>query len=160
MQITALIQVINYLKEVAENSVLLNNYKELSILLKEAGLNKEKNYQAILKKKEQVEQFLIDTDPVGWSFESYNFFLILNNNQLFGKKAAEHLESLIKDENADFKKAHTAIEKKITRVSKMADSLNKFQQLFEQLIPAEAYQMAGDSGKKSSIRIYFDKQLV
>jgi hypothetical protein len=42
----------------------------------------------------------------------------------------------------------------------MADSLNKFQQLFEQLIPSEAYQMAGDSGKKPSIRIYFDKQLV
>jgi hypothetical protein len=157
MQITALIQVINYLKTLSGDPSLLEGYKRLSEIVREASKNPERDFQSgILKEKAQLSQFLRENDPVNWGYASYSLFEKFNANKLFGKSSADYLETLITADNKDYQAIYTELSKKIKLISKFSDTLNKFQQLFDQVVPAEVFQSAENTGNKTSLLLYFE----
>jgi len=104
MQITALLQVINYLKEISEDSVLLDGYRKLSEKIKEASSNADTDlWPDILQEKDALRGFLLQSDPSYWGYASYSLFENIDKNQLFGKAAATYLDKLISPENKDYK---------------------------------------------------------
>lgn len=160
MQIAALIQVINYLKEMSGDPALLEGYKKLADVVREAAGNQKDNFSsAILKEKDQLRHFLLESDPSEWGYASYSLFVKINKNQLFGKAGADYLDNLITDENKDFKAIYSDLTKKIKMISKLYETLSLFRQLFDQVVPAEIFQFAEEPDIKSSLYIYFEGRL-
>ncbi len=160
MQITALIQVINYLKEKSGDPALLDGYKKLSEMLRETSRNPEDDFSsAILKEKEQLHQILLESDPVDWGYASYSLFEKINTNQLFGKAGADYLDNLITPDNKDYQAISSDLNKKLKLIPKLSETLTRFQQLFEQVVPAEVFQSAEDADNKASLFLYFEGPL-
>jgi hypothetical protein len=160
MQITALIQVINYLKEKSGDTVLLEGYKTLAEMFRETSKNAEAGFSpAILKEKDQLRQSLLESDPVNWGYASYSLFEKMNSNHLFGKVAADYLDNLISADNKDYQVIYNDLSKKIKLISKLSDTLTRFQQMFEQVVPAEIFQSAADKDNKASLFLYFEGPL-
>jgi hypothetical protein len=160
MQITALIQVINYLKEISENPVMLDSYKKLTGLVKEAsGSLVVDNTDEILKEKEHLWSILQESDPINWGHSSYCLFEKINRNRLFGKSAAYDLEGLIASDNQDFKTAYSELSKKIKLISKFSDTLNRFLQMFDQIVQSDIFQLSEESEARTSLYLYFEGRL-
>src|ERR1035437_957309 len=160
MQITALIQVINYLKETSGNQALLEGYKKLIEIVREASEKQQIDYsEAILKEKEQLRHFFLENDPSDWGYASYSLFDKINKNQLFGKAAADYLENLITPGNNDYKAIYSDLSKKVKLISKLSDTISRFRQLFDQVIPAEIFQFEEEIDIKPSLFIYFEGHL-
>jgi hypothetical protein len=160
MQITALIQVINYLKEISENTVILEGYKKLAGLMKEASGNPGvNNIDEIIKEKEYLRNLLLDTDPSDWGHASYSLFEKINRNRLFGKTAASDLDNLVTGEDQDYKTACTELGKRIRLISKFSETLNRFLQMFDQIVPSEVFQLSTESETKTSLFLYFEGNL-
>lgn len=160
MQITALIQVINYLKEISGDPALINGYLKLAEVVRIASGNQHDDFSpAILKEKEQLRHFLQENDPSDWGYASYSLFSKFDKNQLFGKAAADYLENLITPENKDYKAIYSDLSKKIKLISKLSETLSRFRQLFDQVVPAEVFQFAEEVDIKPSLLIFFEGHL-
>lgn len=157
MQITALIQVINYLKEISAEPSLLEGYKRLSEAVKDASKNSERDFSdSIIKEKEKLCSILLDREPVDWGYASYSLFEKIDTDQLFGKAAVAYLENRIPAQKKDYNTIYSELAKKIKLITKLSDTLNKFQQLFDQVVPAEVFQSVDGPGKKPSLFLYFE----
>jgi hypothetical protein len=157
MQLSALIQVINYLKRTSENPVLLEGYKKLTELVREASGNKQGDFSTkILKEKKQLQNLLLESDPSTLGYAPYILFMKINKNQLFGKAAADYLENLISPENKDYPAIYSDLNKKVKQISILSGNLNQFRPLFEHVLPVEVLQSAGETIKKTSLYIYFE----
>jgi hypothetical protein len=160
MQITALIQVINYLKEITENPVLVEGYKKLSEKVKEASGDTGGDFWAeILYEKDLLKDCLLKTDPSDWGYASYSLFENIDKNQLFGKAAAASLDDLIRPDNKDYKSIYSNLSWKLKHISKLSETLYRFQHLFDQIVPAEVFQTNEESENKSSLFLYFEGRL-
>jgi hypothetical protein len=160
MQITSLIQVINYLKTISGDHALLEGYKKLTEMVKETFGNMHGNFEAaILKEKEQLRRVLIESDPSDWGYSSYNLFEKINKNQLFGKAAADYLDNLITPENKDYRAIYSDLNKKLKQISKLSETLNKFWQLFDLVMPDEIFHLTEGIDNRSSFLLYFEGQL-
>jgi hypothetical protein len=160
MQITALIQVINYLKTITGDPALLDGYKKLSETVRDASTKTEEDLLiTIIKEKEQLVNRLLESDPVGWGYASYSLFDKINVNKLFGRNAADNIEKLITPDNEDYKGIYSALEKKIKLLSKLSDNLNREDQLLDQVIPREVFKPAVKTTNKSSLLLYFEGHL-
>lgn len=160
MQVTALIQVINYLKAISGDPSLLDGYKKLSEIIKEASIKPEEDHlTTILKEKEQLVNDLLDSDPVGWGYTSYSLFDRINSNKLFGRSAADYIENLVTPDGKDFKGIYSALDKKIKLFSKLSDNLNGDEQHLDQIIPHEVFYTSSKTTNKSSLLLYFDGHL-
>lgn len=160
MQITALIQTINYLKEISRDPSLLDKYRRLHELTKSALENPEHNIVGeILKEKEQLRLFLLETDPVNWGYASYSIFEKVNKNCLFGKPAADYLDKFITIDTKDYHFVSNELSKKIKHITKLSDNLNKFQQLFELIFPSEISGFDKEEDDRSSLLLYFEDRL-
>jgi len=156
MQITALIQVINYLKETSGNQALLEGYKKLIEIVREASEKQQVDFsEAILKEKEQLRHFFLETDPSDMGYDSYCLFGKINNDQLFGKPAADYLENLLTSDRKNYRTIYSDLSSKVKQISKLSETLNQFQQLFDQLVPAEVFHFAEETYNKSSLLLYF-----
>lgn len=161
MQITALIEVINYLKKISGDSSLVEGYKKLSELIKEASGNKEGDFSsAILLGKSQLRNLLLESDPSEWGYASYSLFEKINKNQLFGKAAADYLDNLITPENKDYKSIYSGLNRRVTQISKLSETLSQLQKLFDLVIPAELFQIDDETNNESSLFLYFEGQLL
>lgn len=157
MQITALIQVIHYLKEKSEDPALLEGYKKLADVLGEASGKPEEDFSTTIgKEKDLLQKLLWESDPSEWGYASYCLFEKINKNHLFGKPAADWLGQNIKPATKDYRKAETEINKKIKLISKLSDSLGKFTQLFDQVIPADIFTTEEENTNNSNVILYFE----
>jgi hypothetical protein len=160
MQITALIQVINYLKEKAGDPGLLDAYKKLAESTKLASKTPDGEYPAeIFKDKELLQGVLLAGDPSDWGYASYELFDKINNNQLFGKSAADWLDKAITPESKDLQALSAELSKKVKLVSKFSENAGRLMQLFDQVIPSETLQNVSEDGSRSSLLIYFQGRL-
>lgn len=160
MQITVLIQVINYLKEISADPSLLEGYKRLSEVIRDASKNNEGDFSgSILKEKEQLCRILLESDPEEWGYASYSLFEKIDSNELFGKAAVGYLQHRITPQSKDFHSIYSDLTKKIKLISKLSETINKFQQLFDQVVPAIIFQPIDDNEKKSSLFLYFEGDL-
>jgi hypothetical protein len=160
MQITALIQVINYLKTITGDPALLDGYKKLSEIIKDASTKPEEDLSIIIiKEKEQLLNSLLESDPVGWGYASYSLFDKINLNKLFGRSAADSIEKLITPDNNDYKGIYSAFDKKIKILTKLSDNLKGDQQLLDQVIPREVFKPSVKTANKSSLLLYFEGHL-
>jgi hypothetical protein len=160
MQITALIQVINYLKEISGNPAILEGYKKLTEIIKDASGNPDVRIQAsINEEKEQLRKLLLESDPSDWGYASYSLFEKINNNQLFGRAATDNLDILITPENHDYKAIYSELSKKIKLISKLSETISRFLQMFDQLVPSEVFQLSEDSDDKFSLFLYLEGKL-
>jgi hypothetical protein len=139
---------------------LLDGYKKLAEVAREASVNQQDDFSAsILGEKEQLRLFLLESDPSDWGYASYSLFSMINKNQLFGKAAVDYLDNLITSENQDYRAIYSDLIKKIKQISKLSETLSRFQQLFDQVVPAEVFQFAEEPDIKSSLYIYFEGRL-
>lgn len=160
MQITALIQVINYLKDKSGDPLLLEGYQRLANVIREASKKPEADFMAaIIKEKESLQKYLWESDPVEWGYASYCLFEKINNNHLFGKTAADWLEKNISSTVKDYRSLESDLTKKIKLITKLSDSLGKFMQLFDQVIPAEIFLSENGNDNKSTMTLYFEGSL-
>jgi hypothetical protein len=163
MQITALIEAVNYLKEVSANTEILGGYKRLLEVIKEASGKKESPPPGlsgrIEEEKVSLRRLLEGSDPSGLDFESYDLFARLNVNQLFGKRAAEYIDSLDTGAGADYHAIHAELSRRVRQISKLSESLGRFRQLFDQLVPSEVYRSDEGLAGKSTIILYFERRL-
>lgn len=153
MQISALIQVVNYLKDLSSNTILVDGYRKISELLKEASANSE----AILREKEELKSFLISTEPDSWGYSSSSLYEKINSGCLFGKAAADRLDKLLSP-GYDNKTAGSEINSIVKQLSKFSENIKKFHQLFEMIFPLEAFE-SGKPCRSSSILLYFEGNL-
>lgn len=157
MQTTALIQVINCLKEISEDATLLELYKNLMEIINKAIKNPKADFSAeILKEKNALQNFLIDKDPMDLGYASYCLYESINSDQLFGKAAANYIENLMTPENKDYKTTHSDLNQRINLISAFSDNMNKIRQMFDQIVPSEVFQVAENNEHKSSLLLYFE----
>jgi hypothetical protein len=160
MQITALIQVINYLKEISGNPAILEGYKRLADIIKDASGDPDSNSpEAIFIEKEELCKLLLENDPSAWGYASYSLFEKINNNQLFGKAATNYLDNLITPENLDYKAIYSDLSRKIKLISKLSDTVNRFLQMFDQLVPSDVFHLSEDPDNKFSLFLYLEGRL-
>ncbi len=159
MQITALIQVINYLKEKSGDAVLLEGYKKLAEVIREASKTPEVDFSAIAKEKESLQKYLWESDPVEWGYASYCLFEKINTNHLFGKRAADWLEKNIKPTTKNIGALEGDLTKKVKLITKLYDNLGKLMQLFDQIIPAEVFASEAEDTGTPTLILYFEGRL-
>lgn len=160
MQIAALIQVINYLKSITGDPVLIDGYMKLSETIKDASTKPDEDLSfTIIKEKELLLNDLLESDPVGWNYASYSLFEKINNNKLVGRSAADSIEKLISPDNNDYKGIYSALDKKIKLLSKLSDNLKRDKQLLDQVIPREVFKPSVKATNKSSLLLYFEGHL-
>jgi hypothetical protein len=160
MQISSLIQVINYLKAISGDTSLLNGYKKLSEIIKDASAKHDEDYiTEIFREKEQLINILLESDPVGWGYSSYNLLDKINSNKLFGRTAADYIETLITPESKDYNGINTALNKKIKLFSRLSENLDTIQHLHDHVIPQDAVKPAVNTGNKASMLISFEGRL-
>lgn len=160
MQITALIQVINYLKEKSGDPVLLEGYKKLADIINEASKKKDADFSSeINKEKDLLQKYLWESDPVEWGYSSYCLFEKINNNCLFGKPAVDWLEKHVRPSSKDLNQIEADLTKKIKLISKLSDNLGKPVQLLDQVIPADVFHSDSNSENKYTMILYFEDDL-
>jgi hypothetical protein len=160
MQITALIQVINYLKEKAGEPGLLDAYKKLAELTRSASKNPEGEYPAeVFREKESLQGLLLAGDPSDWGYASYDLFEKINSNQLFGKSAADWLEKTITSETKDMQPIAAELAKKVKLISKFSENTGRLIQMFDQVVPSEVLRNVSEDGSRSSLLIFFEGRL-
>ena len=157
MQITSLVQVINYLQEKSADPSFTEGYKKLSDMISNAG--KTEISPEILKEKQNLRVLLLESDPSDWGASSYNLFEKMNPDKLFGKAAADHLESIINAERKDYKAICSELVKKNKLISELPETLSRFMQLFDQLVPLDVSRPDGDVQNKFSMYLYFGGNL-
>jgi hypothetical protein len=160
MQISALIQLLKFLIERSNDPSLVESYSRLAKTIKDDPGNKGRNLTSqIEKEKELLCELLIKTDPTGWGYSSYRLFTQLNSDRLFGKQAAEHIESLFTPGQEDYRLIHSEILKKIKLMSRLSDTMNRFLQNLDQLMPAEL--MTGNTSQRNDLTmfLYFEGRL-
>lgn len=159
MQIAALVQVINYLKEKAADPALSEGYKSLTEAVREASKSPNGESSArILKEKERLKDLLLACDPGEWSYADYSLFEKMNTGKLLGRSGAEYLDRLITPEGMDFNSVYNELNKKTKLFSRFSDNINKFAQLYDQMIPDEDTSQPVKNDK-SSIFLYFEGRL-
>jgi hypothetical protein len=157
---TALIQAINYLKEKAAEPGLLDTYKKLADLTKQASRNANGLYpEEVFREKEFLKQLLLEGEPDQWGYASYELFGSINSNQLFGKSAAEWLDAAITPETKDMQAVSSELSKKVKLVSKFTENAGKMMQMLEQMVPSEILSGAPEDGNRSSLLIFFEGRL-
>lgn len=160
MQITALLQSINFLKEKSGDPSLVEGYSKLAEMTREATGNRDSDFSAAVhKEKEKLHDILMESEPSEWGHASYSLFEKMNINQLFGKAAADHLDQLIVPGKEDYKAIHAELSKKIKLISKLSDSLGRFIQLFDQLVPSEIAHIDDEAEQKFSLFLHFEGHL-
>jgi hypothetical protein len=102
---------------------------------------------------------LVQSDPHEWGYASYSLFEKMNLNKLFGKAAADYLDNLITTGLEDYKGIYNDLIRKIKLISKLSDTLNRFMQLFDQVLPDDIYQHDNKDEKKLSLFLYFEGHL-
>lgn len=156
----ALIQVVNYLKELAGNPVFMEKYKALAAVVKEASAgNGQDLTPEILKLKDEIKIHLLESDPVSWGFSSYSLFEKINSNRLFGKPAAEFLENLVNHGSRDYKTMYSELNRTIKLWGKFADDITRFSNLFGLILPAEELVGQEKDPGKASMLLYFEGRL-
>ncbi|HEX2968677.1 MAG TPA: hypothetical protein VHO46_06195 [Bacteroidales bacterium] len=159
MQIAALIQVIDYLKAKSGDNALSEGYRNLSEKIRNSPSLKEGEFpEEILSEKEELRRLLIDSDPVNLSYSSYNLFEKYNKEALFGKAAAVWLDQLFEQNRNDLKAISNELGKKSKQVTKFAETLVKYQQMFDQILPDEFTDKNEDSLKPMLV-LYFVENL-
>jgi len=157
---TALIQAINYLKEKAAEPGMLDTYKKLADLTKQASRNSDGEYtDEIFREKETLKQLLLDSEPSQWGYASYELFDRINSNQLFGKSAAEWLDSAITPETKDMQAVSAELTKKAKLMSKFTENAGKMMQMLEQMVPSDLITNVAEDGSISSLLIFFEGRL-
>lgn len=160
MQITALLQVINYLRELTGNQSFMEMYRELAVIIKEASKNPgENNTAEILKLKDRLQAFLLDNDPTDWGYSSYSLFEKINSNNLFGRPAAEYLENVLNHGSTDYKAMHTEVSKTIRLLGNFSENITKFSNLFDTILPPGEIKKDEKTVNSSSIFLYFEGHL-
>jgi hypothetical protein len=160
MQMTALIQAINYLKDKAAEPGLLDAYKKLADLTKQASRNSDGEYpDEVFRGKEALKQLLLEGEPAQWGYASYELFDRINANQLFGKSAAEWLDQSISPETKDMQAVSAELAKKAKMVTKFTENAGKMMQMLEQMIPSDFIANVTEDGSRSSLLIFFEGRL-
>jgi hypothetical protein len=159
MQITALLQVVNYLKGLAGDQSFLEMYKRLSDLVREAAKSKEDLTPEILRLKEEIKAMQLKNDPTDWGYASYSLFEKINSGRLFGKPAADYIEDLLDHGTRDYTMINTELNKTIKHLGKFSDNISKFTSLFELIFPLEELNNLDEIESRSSIYLYFEGQL-
>ena len=157
---TALIQVINYLKEKAAEPGLPDAYKKLAELTRQASKTPDGQFPSeILNEKEALKKLLLAGDPTEWGYAAYELFEKINSNQLFGKSAAEWLDNSLTPDTPDMQALSAELAKKAKMVSKFSENAGKMLQIADQLIPAELIENKAEDGSRSSLLIFFEGRL-
>jgi hypothetical protein len=159
MQITALLQVVNYLKGLAGDQSFLEMYKRLSDLVREAAKSKEDLTPEIFRLKEEIKAMQLKNDPTDWGYASYSLFEKINSGRLFGKPAADYIEDLLDHGTRDYTTINTELNKTIKHLGKFSDNISKFSSLFELIFPLEELNNIEEIESRSSIYLYFEGQL-
>jgi hypothetical protein len=155
MQISALIQVINYLKDLSGDSGLIERYRKISDALKDVSAG---GTETIMREKEELRTFLISTEPDSWGYSSYCLYEQINAGCLFGRAAADHLENILVP-GCDFKAVNSEINSIIKQLSKFSENIKKFHQLFDLIFPAESLAKQEKEINGSSMLLYFEGNL-
>lgn len=158
MQITALLQVVNYLKGLAGDQSFMEMYKKLSDLVREAAKSKEDLTPEILRLKEEIKAMQLKNDPTDWGYASYSLFEKINSGRLFGKPAADYIEDLLDHGTRDYTAINTELNKTIKHFGKFSDNISKFSSLFELIFPLEELNNLEEI-ERSSLYLYFEGQL-
>jgi len=160
MQISALIQVIKFLKEKSVDPSLIGGYSKLSEMTGEDSGNRDVDFwQAIKKEKEQLCNLLIKSDPSDWGYAKYSLFEKIDSNQLFGKPAARCLENLLATGKEDLRIIHSELLKKIGLITNLSDTMSGFLQMYDKLMPSDILSPDNDSEKDLTMLLYFEGQL-
>jgi hypothetical protein len=160
MQITALIQVVNYLKALAGDPSFMEMYKRLSDLVREASKGKEDLTPKILELKEEIKILQLKNDPSDWGYSAYSLFEKINSGCLFGKPAADYIEELLDHGTRDYNAVYAELNKKIRHLGKFSENISKFSSLFDLIFPIEELNNAEETEIRSSIFLYFEGELV
>jgi len=157
---TAIIQAINYLKEIAGEPGLLEAYKKLADVTKQASRNSDNEYpDEIFREKDALKKVLLEGEPAQWGYASYELFDRINSNHLFGKSAAEWLDTAITQDTKDMQAVSSELTKKAKLVSKFTENAGKMIQMFEQMIPSDLLANVAEDGSRSSFLIFFEGRL-
>jgi len=160
MQVTALIQVIKFLKEKSVDPSLIGGYSKLSEITGEDSGNRDVDFwQTIKKEKDQLCNLLIESDPSDWGYAKYSLFVKIDTNQLFGKPAARYLENLLAPGKEDLRIIHSELLKKIELITNLSETLTSFLHLYDKLLPSAILTSDKESEEDLTMFLYFEEQL-
>jgi hypothetical protein len=150
----------NYLKQASEGGVLLGKYHELEDVLKEATKNPEKQYsEEIGRVKEQLTSLLLQNDPSNLGYDAYRLFEIIDNHKVFGKPAADYIDGLLVSKKKDYRTIHAEINKKIKILTKQSTAINRFHEIFDEVILTDLLNVSIKDEITSGLYIYFEGQV-
>lgn len=146
------------MKGLSGNQSFMEMYKQLAELIKEASRTNDPDLtQKIIELKDEIKNLQLRSDPTDWGYASYSLFEKINSNRLFGKPAADYIESLVDHGTHDYNAIYSELNKTIKHFGKFSDNISKFSSLFELILPSELANL--DSGSNSSILLYFEEKL-
>ncbi|HEX2975382.1 MAG TPA: hypothetical protein VHO68_05555 [Bacteroidales bacterium] len=161
MQITALLQVIKYMKELAGNQAFMYMYKQLADLVKEASKSNDNDLSSkIVALKEEIISLQLTSDPSEWGYASYSLYEKMNSGRLFGRPAAEYLENLVDHGSMDYSSVYAELNRTVKQLGKFSDNISKLSTLFELILPMEEMADTDDCASRSTVLLYFEGQLV
>lgn len=160
MHITALIQVLNYLKNLSCDKSFLEKYQKLSDAVKEASERSDEDIiRNINVQKNELCQFLNESDPVHWGYASYSLFEKINSEKLFGKAAAESIELLLHNATGNYNSIHSKLTRNIKTLVKFSENINKLNTLLESILPFEELISSAEEDQSPSLLLYFEGEL-
>jgi hypothetical protein len=160
MHITALIQVVNYLKDLSGDKSFLEKYQKLSETIKKASEGSDEGIiRSINVQKSELSKFLIKSDPIHWGYASYSLFEKINSEKLFGKPAAQYIEDLLQNGTGNFNSIHAKLTKNIKTLVKFSENINKLTNLFEIILPLGELTSSDKEDLSPSLLLYFEGEL-
>lgn len=158
MHITALIQVVNHLKELSCDKSLLEKYEKLSESVREASeVANEEIISKINLQKNDLCEFLADNEPAHWGYSSYSLYEKLNAEKIFGRSAADSINDLIeKDKN--YSRINARLTRSIKILTRFSENISTFHTLFQMILPA-GEMVSTQEIQKPALLLYFEGKL-
>jgi len=159
MQIQFFIQVMNFLKQIADNGIILEKYKQMETLLRTGLTEPGKDLDnEIVSVKEQLRLILLENDPAELGYSACRLIEKMDQQEVFGKVAADFL-SEIPETGIDYRKFASGIAKKVKALNKHIRIISGFFEVFDQVLLAELLGPAEGSLEKPGLYIFFENQV-
>ena len=157
MNITDFYSVLDYIEKAINELGIISLYSELSTSLSQTQQNPDTaNFEIYLSKKEATLTALTRMEPTDWDYAKTNIYKNFSQNGLVGVKAANRLNKIFSDNEANPAGAMTQIS---TLSNETINLLQTISTLKTGLHPLVAKSNRPEDENKRTIQIVFDKDV-
>ncbi|MFZ5941667.1 MAG: hypothetical protein ACOYXB_13925 [Bacteroidota bacterium] len=159
MNLVHLLKVLNFLKQIADDGIILKKYRELEALLKSAEETTDRELvNRIYHTREQLRLLLNETNPDGLE---YNAYLLLNKIDRFGtlgKIGADYLQETAA-EDVNYTQFYRNMKEKADALEQILLMSSDFTQVFEKNLQTELIGEKTDAAQLPVLYLYFENQV-